>query len=97
MCRSRETQALGNVLGGVIDKMGLRPKINAARIVETWAIMAGPQINNVTSNVWFRHGRLFVQLTSAAWRHELHMQRYTWQQRLNDQLGDVLVDEIVFR
>lgn len=92
-----QPQRIGAVLEEVIDRYGYREKIDAVRAVEAWAFLAGPPINRVTEKVWVRSRRLFVQLSSAAWRHQLHMQRRDWCQRLNTELGAEVIDEIVFR
>ena len=63
----------------------------------TWAVLAGPQINAVTHSAWVKGNRLYVKLTSAAWRQELHLRREEWRRQLNEQLGADLVREIVFR
>lgn len=88
---------LGDVLEEVIDRLGVRPKINEARVVEAWHTRAGPKIEEVTTSAWMKGATLFVKISSAAWRQELHMNRRTWAQRLNDELGQEIVDEIVFR
>ncbi len=88
---------LGAVLKEVIERLGLKSRIEAAQVVETWAALAGPQINRVTDMVWVRDGTLYVKLTSAAWRHTLHLQREQWRLRLNEALGKPLIQEIVFR
>uniref|UniRef100_A0A7V2F7B2 DUF721 domain-containing protein n=1 Tax=Rhodothermus marinus TaxID=29549 RepID=A0A7V2F7B2_RHOMR len=88
---------LGAVLREVIERLGLKSRIEAAQVVETWAALAGPQINRVTDAVWVRDGTLYVKLTSAAWRHTLHLQREQWRLRLNEALGKPLIQEIVFR
>ncbi|CAM3206595.1 DUF721 domain-containing protein [Rhodothermus bifroesti] len=88
---------LGAVLKEVIERLGLKSRIEAAQVVETWAALAGPQINRVTDAVWVRDGTLYVKLTSAAWRHTLHLQREQWRLRLNEALGKPLIQEIVFR
>ncbi len=97
MARRRTPQALGDVLGGVIDTLGLRPKMDEARIIEAWAALAGPQVNAMTETAWVNSGRLFVRIRSSAWRHELHLQRRVWRDRLNEHLGQPLVRDIVFR
>ncbi len=89
-------QPLGEVLQGLIDRLGLRQKMDQARIVEAWATMAGTTINGVTDKAWVKNGTLYVRITSAAWRHELHLRRQAWRTRLNHHLGDDLVREIVF-
>lgn len=90
-------QPLGNLLNTVIDTLGIRRELDEARTIEAWAALAGPRINSVTDAAWVRGSRLFVKITSAAWRHELHLNRRDWCARLNEQLGAELVDEILFR
>ncbi|MEM1041099.1 MAG: DUF721 domain-containing protein [Bacteroidota bacterium] len=90
-------QPLGAVLREVIDKAGYREKIDAVRAVEAWATLAGPQINGVTEKAWVKGGALFVKIRSAPWRHQLHLQRRPWCERLNAELGSEVIREIVFR
>ena len=97
MPRSNTPQALGDVLSGVINRLGIRRELDEARVIEAWAALAGPQVNGVTDSAWVKGDRLFVKVRSAAWRQELHMNRGAWRERLNDQLGATLVNEIVFR
>ncbi|HHP7237440.1 DUF721 domain-containing protein [Longibacter sp.] len=90
-------QPLGDVLQDVIDRLGMRDKIDEARVVETWATIAGDRVNAVTESVWMKGDTLFVKISSAAWRQELHMNRRAWRNRLNDALGREIVDKIMFR
>ena len=90
-------QHLGTVMQELIDRLGIRQKVDAARVIEAWAMLAGPQINGVTDSVRMRGRTLHVKIRSAAWRHELHLQRGQWCKRLNEQLGTDLVEAIVFR
>ena len=96
MSRS-SVQTLGTAIDAFIDSYKLRTKIDAVRVVEAWAVLAGPQINGVTDRATMRGRTLHVTIRSAAWRHALHLQRGEWRERLNDQLGQALVDDIVFR
>ncbi len=89
-------QPLGEVLQGLIHRLGLRRKMDEARIVEAWATIAGTTINGVTDKAWVKSGRLYVRINSAAWRHELHLRRQAWRTRLNQHLDEELVREIVF-
>jgi predicted nucleic acid-binding Zn ribbon protein len=92
-----DPQPLGTVLRDLIERLGYREKIDAARAVEAWPELAGPTVAAVTESVWMRDGRLFVKVRSAPWRHQLHLQREGWRRRLNERLGREVVDEIVFR
>ena len=69
---SNKPQPLGEVMQALIDRMGLRKKIDEARIVEAWATLAGATINGVTDKAWVKGGRLYVRINSAA----------TWCKRL---------------
>ncbi|HET6567026.1 MAG TPA: DUF721 domain-containing protein [Rhodothermales bacterium] len=97
MSLSNSPQALTDLLGAVIKDLGIQRKLDEVRTIEMWATLAGPQINGVTQSAWVRGDKLYVKITSAAWRQELHLSRGAWRERLNEQLGDELVREIVFR
>jgi predicted nucleic acid-binding Zn ribbon protein len=97
MAAQDSPRPLGDVLEEVIEQLGLQDKIDEARVVETWAAVAGTDINSVTESAWMKGSTLYVKITSAGWRQELHMSRRKWRERLNGELGADLVDEIVFR
>ena len=94
---SNSPRPLGEVIQEVIDGLDVQSEIDEARVVETWAAVAGTQINSVTETAWMKGSTLYVKITSAAWRQELHMNRRQWRERLNGALDKALVDEIVFR
>lgn len=97
MNKSGSTRKLSEVLDRLVDQMGIRGELREAEIVEHWAALAGPEVNAYTDSVWLRGRRLFVKITSAARRQQLHLNRSDWRRRLNQTLGDDLIDEIVFR
>ena len=97
MARYRAPQPLGHLIHGVIDDLGIKRRLDEARMIEGWAIVAGPQINGVTESAWVKGNLLYVKIHSAAWRHELHLHRNAWRNRLNKHLGQALVREIIFR
>jgi predicted nucleic acid-binding Zn ribbon protein len=94
---SNPPRPLGEVLKEVIDRLDVQEEIDEARVVETWAALAGAEINGVTDSVWMDGSTLYVKIASAAWRQELHMNRRKWRERLNGELATNPVDEIVFR
>lgn len=97
MASSDGPRPLGDVLKEVIDQLDVQEEIDEARVVETWATLAGKDINGVTESVWMKDATLYVKITSAAWRQELHMNRRKWRERLNGALETDPVEEIVFR
>ncbi|MDZ4701339.1 MAG: DUF721 domain-containing protein [Rhodothermales bacterium] len=97
MSSSHRPQRLGEVLGALIERLGIEHKLDDARIVDAWREIAGAPIDAVTGRVWVNKGILYVTVTSAPWRQELFLHRNAWRRRLNDRLGTALVQEIVFR
>ncbi|MFB6273706.1 MAG: DUF721 domain-containing protein, partial [Salinibacter sp.] len=95
MSTSNSPRPLGEVLKEVIDDLGVQAEIDEARVVETWASVAGTKINSVTESAWMDGSTLYVKITSAAWRQELHMNRRKWRDRLNGEFEKDPVDEIV--
>lgn len=85
------------MLSALVERYGYRDRLDAARAVEAWPVLAGEAVAGVTEQVWMRHGTLYVKVRSAAWRHQLQFQRDAWRTRLNDHLGREVVDEVVFR
>lgn len=94
---SNQPQPLGSVLADLVDRYGYRERLDAARAVEAWPVVAGQAIAAVTEQVWMRHGALYVKVRSAPWRHQLQFQRDAWRTRLNEHLGREVVDEVIFR
>ena len=97
MAYSNQPQSLGAVVRELIDRLGYREKIDAVRVVDTWAHLAGPQINAMTERAWVRDGTLYVKVRSAPWRHQLHMQRRAWCDRLNAEFDRPVITDVVFR
>lgn len=97
MPKSGKPKPLGDVLDSLVDRMGIRGRLSEAEIVETWAALAGTKINAVTDSAWLKGTTLYVKVSSAAWRQQLHMNRSSWRDRLNASLRKDVITEIVFR
>ena len=97
MSRYDKPKKIGDVIGGLVDKLGIRRELDEAAVIEAWAAVAGPEINAVTDRAWMKSGKLFVKITSPGRRQELHMNRSRLRDQVNDALGMEVVAEIVFR
>ncbi|WP_412069256.1 DUF721 domain-containing protein [Rubrivirga sp. IMCC43871] len=97
MASTNQPQRLGTVLADLVERYGYRERLDAARAVEAWPTVVGEDIAKQTEQIWMRHGTLHVKVRSAPWRHQLQFQREAWRDRMNEHLGGVVVDEVVFR
>ena len=97
MKKSSQPRPLGDIMKDLIEGLGPRTRLAEATVIAAWQDVSGRKIQHATERVWLDKRRLFVKLRSASWRQELHLQRATWCDRLNKELGRNAVDEIVFR
>jgi hypothetical protein len=57
----------------------------------------GESITEQTENIHFEYGNLVLHVKNPAWRHEIHMKRFSIAKRLNDKVGEKVIKEIVVR
>lgn len=97
MSQSDRPRKLGDLLESVVDRLGIHQELDEADVIETWAALAGADVNAVTDGAWLRGKKLFVKITSPGRRQDLHLDRSNWRDRLNARLGKERIEEIVFR
>lgn len=97
MSRYRTPQSLGSVLKEVISSLGIDSKLNDARVVAAWYEIVGERIGREVEKAWMKGDRLIVRIKSPVWRQELHLNRELWCRRLNEELGEERITDIVFR
>ena len=97
MRRKRVPRSLRSVISDVVGEFGIEGKLQEGRIIATWQDIVGERIGREVERVWVKNRKLIVRIKSPVWRQELHLNRRSWTDRLNAELGSELVDEIVFR
>jgi len=97
MQRKGIPRPLSSVLREVVSSTGMKGKLQQGRIIAVWEDIIGERIGEEVEKVWVRDRKLFVRIKSSVWRQELHVSRSSWCRRLNEELGDAEIDEIVFR
>lgn len=66
-------------------------------ILSVWSKCVGQKIADKTDNIYFKNGKLILHVQDPAWRHEIHMQRFQIQKRLNREVDGKIVKEIIVR
>ena len=95
--RNRSTQSLKEVLADWIRSSKLEGPLARGRVLSVWEDLLSNQMRQHVGNAWIRGDKLFVPVTSAVWRQELHLRREEWRKRLNEEIGTEAISEIVFR
>ena len=84
-------------MGELIRSSGITRRINEARAVEAWDEIVNQPLRAVTERVWIHSGTMYVKISSSTWRHELHLERQAWCDRINNHLGKKVISSIEFR
>ena len=84
------------VLLNVLEKHGLREQVQRMEVLELWPEIVGEQLAQVTRARNVADAALFVEVRSSAWLMELSMMKGDFLARVNERLGDVPLERIVF-
>lgn len=85
----------------LIDKMlrsyGLGTKLDEVKLLKCWEDVVGKMIAKHTKNIYFREGTLHVEIDSAPLRQELSFAKSKLIEKLNEEMGKSLVDNLHIR
>ena len=89
-------EAVGGVLGRVVQGLGLGAALRGWQAVEAWPRVVGPRVSRHTRAVSFRDGTLNVEVEGSAWMHELGYLKRQLIGKVNEHLGDEVIRELRF-
>lgn len=90
-------KSMKELLKGFLDDYPHKEKLKRGMILSIWSRAVGHKIDEKTDNIYFRDGKLIIHVKDPAWRHEIHMQRYQIQKKLNREVDDKIVKEIIVK
>lgn len=93
--RRKNTQALAEVLREVLKNQHLEGKLNETAVLRLWPEIVGKALAEHTDNLYFKYSVLHVHVKSAIIRNELMLIRTQLIKRLNDEVGNSVVKNIV--
>ena len=74
----------------------LKSKVQEAHLVNAWERIMGKLIERHTRDLYIKNKKLYVKLDSAVVRQELSYARSKVLERVNEELGAGVVEEVVF-
>jgi predicted nucleic acid-binding Zn ribbon protein len=95
--RRSKTISLAEAIQDYIKEMKLGPKLKEISILSSWEEMVGKAISSRTEKVYIRDGVLYVHLRSSIVRNELMMIREGLREKLNNQVGEEIIKEIILK
>ena len=92
------SQPIGKILESFFeDNPHLADKLAETRLIHYWNHDMSPAISRYTTDLFIKKRVLYVQLTSAVLKNELMMHREQMIEKLNNEVGRRVIEEIVFR
>lgn len=89
--------SLGDALREYLRNSPFRHKMNEYRIQSLWEKEMGKTISRYTDSIHLRQGKLIITTTVAPLKQELSFSKETIRQRLNEALGEPIIESVVIR
>lgn len=97
MKRQNKIQSLKDVLQQCILEEGWGHKLQETRVLLLWDELLGLAVTRVTRHKYIANRKFFVQLNSSIVRQQLFMMRNEIVEKLNQQAGANVIDELILR
>ena len=94
---SANEQPLKSAIGEFLKVSRLSGKLAEHKVIEGWEKLMGKMIAKHTTHISISNKKLYLQLDSAPLRQELFFSREKLIKMLNEEAGEEVIREIVFR
>ncbi|MBN1789920.1 MAG: DUF721 domain-containing protein [Bacteroidales bacterium] len=95
--RKSNTQKLGDVIADCLREMHIEQKLKEVHVVSQWESMMGKTVAVRTDRIYIRNRTLYLHVTSSVLKTELLMMRQEIIDKLNENAGEKVVEQIVIR
>lgn len=92
-----DASPIQNIMGKTFNKLNIDQKIKEYKIFKIWTNAVGPLIAKKTQPKTIINKKLFVNVSTPTWVTELMYQREEILERINKEIPDGNLEEIVFR
>ena len=79
----------------MLDTYKIRKKFDETSLIAAWPEIIGPAIANRTQSIYIRDRKLFVKVESAVVKNELILMRSQIIKRMNEQVGQEVIDDLI--
>ena len=90
----RDVQSISDLLNMYLRREGLETPLLQKRAVDAWDTLMGPSIARFTGEKFIKNQTLFVKITNPALRQDLSMMRSKLVQRLNAEVGTMVIADV---
>lgn len=93
----KKPRALGDLIEDFVEGYPHRKSLKKGMILSLWPRIVGKNIAEVSQDLQFKGDKLMLRIENPGWRHELHMQRHAIMKKLNREVNEEIVKDIVVR
>jgi predicted nucleic acid-binding Zn ribbon protein len=83
-------------LEGLLKKLELDRRVLGWSVLSIWDEVVGPRIAANAKPVAYRDSKIFVQVATTVWMHELSFMKREVLGKLNERMGEKVIEDIVF-
>src|ERR1700751_1607629 len=94
--RKADIAPLKDVINDLLKAYKLKGKFNETHLIASWERIMGTPIATRTSSLNIHNKKMYVKLNSAPLKQELSMSKTKIVELLNNDLGEVVIEEIIF-
>ncbi len=95
--RRTKTMLMGEVFEEFFSRPYVAARIAESKLPETWRIIVGDSIANMTSQLRLEKGILLAKIDSSIIRHELFMQREGLKEEINRISKIKIVNSVIIK
>jgi predicted nucleic acid-binding Zn ribbon protein len=95
--RKTNTQKLGDAVKEMLHLNGIDEKMDEHQLIRSWEKTVGPLISKHTTEIFISGKKLFVKVDSSPLKQELSYSKTKLMKNLNEQVGKVVIEEIVLK
>jgi predicted nucleic acid-binding Zn ribbon protein len=95
--RTSAPKDIGSAISSVVQQLGIGPRLKQFEMLEAWPLIVGEQIAKVTVAERIDRGKLFVHVTRSTWRNELTFLKKALIMKINKEMEQEIVKDIIFR
>jgi predicted nucleic acid-binding Zn ribbon protein len=97
LCRMASELSLGDAIRQFLNKSRIKGGLQALQITQVWEQLMGKTIAKYTDRIEINGTVLYIYTTVAPLKQELQFQKENIIKRVNEAMGEAVVNEVVIR
>jgi predicted nucleic acid-binding Zn ribbon protein len=89
-------KTIGTILRNYFKDLGIEKPIHRYQAIDIWPEVVGIKISEVTKAQRISNDTLFVKVKNDTWRYEIEYHKQEIMQKLNNRLGEEIINDIIF-